>query len=34
MTRANLFAMQCAVALIGIAFWQVASTTTLIGDPH
>ena len=34
MTRVNLFAMQCAVAVIIIAVWQIASTTTLIGDPQ
>ena len=34
MTRVQLFAMQCAVALAVLALWQIASTTTLFGDPR
>lgn len=34
MNRARLFALQCAVAVAVLALWQVASTTTLIGDPR
>ena len=34
MNRANLFAMQCAVAVAVLATWQIASTTSLFGDPR
>jgi NitT/TauT family transport system permease protein len=33
MSKPKLFALQCAVAVFVIALWQVASTTTLFGDP-
>ena len=33
MNRLSLLALQALVAVIVIAFWQVASTTTLIGNP-
>jgi NitT/TauT family transport system permease protein len=33
MTRASLLVMQCAVAIAALAAWQIASTTTLVGDP-
>jgi NitT/TauT family transport system permease protein len=33
MNRTRLFLLQCAVALAIIVLWQVASTTTLFGEP-
>jgi NitT/TauT family transport system permease protein len=33
MSKPKLSALQCAVAVLVIALWQVASTTTLFGDP-
>jgi NitT/TauT family transport system permease protein len=34
MNRFALIAAQLAIAVIAILFWQVASTTTLLGDPQ
>jgi NitT/TauT family transport system permease protein len=33
MNKPKLFALQCAVAVFVIAFWHLASTTPLFGDP-
>jgi NitT/TauT family transport system permease protein len=34
MKRASLLLMQIAVAAVIIGFWQLASTTHLVGDPN
>jgi NitT/TauT family transport system permease protein len=34
MSTTRLFAIQCAVAITVLAVWEIASTTTLFGDPH
>ena len=33
MSRARLLALQVLVAVLGLAFWHLLTTTSLVGDP-